>query len=201
MDDITQSLRDSAALKLEVAATQGAVIQMMIDTIWESLQQGGKLLLCGNGGSAADAQHLATECMVRLQADRCALPAMALTTDTSLLTAAGNDWGFETVFARQVEGLGRPGDSLLAISTSGNSGNLVRAVEVAQQQGLRTLALLGKTGGALQHMVEVALVVPSFNTQRIQEVHITIGHILCEVLEHRVLRGVMSAVTQEDTSA
>jgi D-sedoheptulose 7-phosphate isomerase len=201
MDDITQSLRDSAALKLEVAATQGAVIQMMIDTIWESLQQGGKLLLCGNGGSAADAQHLATECMVRLQADRCPLPAIALTTDTSLLTAAGNDWGFETVFARQVEGLGRAGDCLLAISTSGHSRNLVRAVDVAQQQGLRTLALLGKAGGALQHMVEVALVVPSFNTQRIQEVHITIGHILCEVLEHRALRGVMSALRQEDATA
>lgn len=138
---------------------------------------------------------------MRLQADRCPLPAIALTTDTSLLTAAGNDWGFETVFARQVEGLGRAGDCLLAISTSGHSRNLVRAVDVAQQQGLRTLALLGKAGGALQHMVEVALVVPSFNTQRIQEVHITIGHILCEVLEHRALHGVMSALRQEDATA
>jgi len=120
MDDIAQELRDSAALKLCVAETQGPIIQAMLECVWESMQQGGKLLLCGNGGSAADAQHLATECMVRLEAERPPLPAIALTTDTSLLTAAGNDQGFETIFARQVAGLGRPGDVLLAISTSGN---------------------------------------------------------------------------------
>jgi len=189
MDDIAQELHESAALKLRVAETQGPIIQAMLECIWESMQQGGKLLLCGNGGSAADAQHLATECMVRLEAERPPLPAIALTTDTSLLTAAGNDQGFETIFARQVAGLGRPGDVLLAISTSGNSLNVVRAVEAAQQRGLHTLGLLGKDGGRLKDMVHIALVVPSSNTQRIQEVHITLGHILCGALERRVLRA------------
>ena len=186
MDDITRELRESATLKVHVAETQGAIIQAMIECIWESMQQGGKLLICGNGGSAADAQHLATECMVRLEAERTPLPAIALTTDTSLLTAAGNDYGFETIFARQVAGLGRPGDVLMAISTSGNSPNVVRAVEEAHRRGLRTLGLLGRDGGRLKDMVHIALVVPSSNTQRIQEVHITIGHILCGTLERRM---------------
>jgi D-sedoheptulose 7-phosphate isomerase len=193
MEDIVQELRDSAALKLHVAETQGPTIQAMLECIWESLQQGGKLLLCGNGGSAADAQHLATECMVRLEVERVPLPAIALTTDTSLLTAAGNDHGFETIFARQVTGLGRPGDVLLAISTSGNSPNVVRAVEAAHQCGLRTLGFLGKDGGRLKDMVQIALVVPSVNTQRIQEVHITVGHILCGALEGRVLSTPLAA--------
>lgn len=187
MEDITQELRESAELKLQVAETQARVIQKMVDCIWESMLQGGKLLLCGNGGSAADAQHLATECMVRLQSDRCPLPAIALTTDTSLLTAAGNDYGFDTIFARQVEGLGCAGDVLLALSTSGNSRNVLLAVEEARRQGMRTLGLLGKGGGALLEMVDIALVVPSSNAQRIQEVHITIGHILCADLERKAL--------------
>jgi D-sedoheptulose 7-phosphate isomerase len=190
VEDITQELRESAALKLQVATTQAGVIQAMLDCIWESLQQGGKLLLCGNGGSAADVQHLAAECMVRLQEDRPPLPAVALTTDTSILTAAGNDDGFETIFARQVAGLGRVGDVLLVLSTSGNSPNVVLAVEEAGRRGLRTLGLLGKGGGVLQHLVEIALVVPSSNTQRIQEVHLTVGHILCGALERRVLTTV-----------
>jgi D-sedoheptulose 7-phosphate isomerase len=193
MDDITRELRESAALKVRVAETQGALIQAMLECIWESMQQGGKLLLCGNGGSAADAQHLATECMVRLETERAPLPAIALTTDTSLLTAAGNDYGFETVFARQVAGLGRPGDVLLVISTSGNSPNVVRAVEEAHRRGMQTLGLLGKDGGQLKHMVHMALVVPSSSTQRIQEVHITIGHILCGALERRISRTSLTA--------
>jgi D-sedoheptulose 7-phosphate isomerase len=188
MDDITRELRESATLKVHVAETQGAIIQAMIERIWESMQQGGKLLLCGNGGSAADAQHLATECMVRLETEHAPLPAIALTTDTSLLTAAGNDYGFETIFARQIAGLGRPGDVLLVISTSGNSPNVVHAVEEAHRHGLHTLGLLGKDGGRLKQMVHMALVVPSPSTQRIQEVHITIGHILCGALERRILR-------------
>src|SRR5262249_22335121 len=187
MDDLTQELRESAALKVHVAETQGDIIQGMVECIWESLQQGGKLLLCGNGGSAADAQHLATECMVRLEAERAPLPAIALTTDTSLLTAAGNDHGFETIFARQVAGLGRPGDVLLAISTSGNSRNVVQAVEETRQRGLHNLGLGWKDGGRLKAIVHIALVVPSSNTQRIQEVHITVGHILCGALERRML--------------
>ena len=200
MDDITQELRESAALKLHVAETQGLIMQAMLECIWESMQQGGKLLLCGNGGSAADAQHLATECMVRLEAERAPLPAIALTTDTSLLTAAGNDHGFETIFARQVAGLGRPGDVLLALSTSGNSPNVVRAVEAAHRRGLQTLGLLGKDGGQLKEMVHIALVVPSSNTQRIQEVHITVGHILCGALERRVLRTPLAAYQEPVTT-
>lgn len=187
MDAIIRALQESAELKQQVATTQAPVIRAMIDMVYGSLQCGGKLLLCGNGGSAADAQHLATECMVRLRAERRPLPAIALTTDTSLLTAAGNDWGFETVFARQVEGLGRAGDVLLALSTSGNSRNVVRAVEAAQRCNVRTIGLLGHAGGALRDLVELAVIVPSTNTQRIQEVHITIGHILCEELERQVL--------------
>jgi D-sedoheptulose 7-phosphate isomerase len=197
VDNITCALLESAALKQQVAATQAGVIHAMIECVWESIQQGGKLLLCGNGGSAADAQHLAAECMVRLQAERRPLPAIALTTDTSLLTAAGNDWGFETIFARQVEGLGRAGDVLLALSTSGNSRNVMRAVEMAHRCGLHTLGLLGMDGGRLGQMVELALVVPSFNTQRVQEVHITVGHILCEELERRAPTGALHPVTHE----
>jgi D-sedoheptulose 7-phosphate isomerase len=195
MDYITRTLLDSAALKQQVAATQADVIHAMVERIWGSLQRGGKLLLCGNGGSAADAQHLAAECMVRLQAERRPLPAIALTTDTSLLTAAGNDWGFETIFARQVEGLGRVGDVLLALSTSGNSVNVMQAVETARRCGLHTLGLLGKDGGKLRQMVEVALVV--LNTQRIQEVHITVGHILCEELERRACTDALRAAAHE----
>lgn len=187
VDDITRILHESAALKQQVAATQVAAIRAMITLVSESLQRGGKLLLCGNGGSAADAQHLATECMVRLQAERRPIPALALTTDTSLLTAAGNDWGFETIFARQVEGLGQAGDVLLALSTSGNSRNVLRAVEVARCRNIRTIGLLGHDGGALRERVDLAVVVPSSNTQRIQEVHITIGHILCETLERQAV--------------
>lgn len=187
MNQIAQELRESANLKIEVAVTYADTIQAMIDAIWMSMQHGGKLLLCGNGGSAADAQHLAAECMVRLQEERCPLPAIALTTDTSVLTAAGNDYGFETIFARQVQGLGRAGDVLLVISTSGNSKNLVLAVQEARRRGMRTLGLLGKDGGALRKIVDIALVVPSSSTQRIQEVHITIGHIICGALERKAV--------------
>lgn len=190
MHDITQGLRDSAALKLQVAETQAGTIQAIIDCVWSSLQQGGKLLLCGNGGSAADAQHIATECMVRLRETRAPLAAIALTTDTSLLTGAANDDGFETVFARQVAGLGCAGDVLLGLSTSGNSANVALAVEAARCQGLKTIGLLGKGGGAIQPLVDMALVVPSFDTQRIQEVHITVGHILCQALERRLLAAI-----------
>lgn len=189
MSDIVRALRDSAALKLQVADTQVAIIQAMIECVWKSMQHGGKLLLCGNGGSAADAQHIATECMVRLQEVRAPLAALALTTDTSLLTAAGNDDGFETIFARQVAGLGRAGDVLMALSTSGSSPNVIRAVEEARRRGLTTIGLLGKGGGHLCSLVDMALVVPSSDTQRIQEVHITVGHILCAALEQRLVAG------------
>jgi D-sedoheptulose 7-phosphate isomerase len=182
MEHIRQELLEGADLRLQVAEYQATIIQLMIDCVWESMERGGKLLLCGNGGSAADAQHLAAECVVRLQMDRGPLPALALTTDSSILTAAGNDYGFDTIFARQVLGLGRAGDVLLAISTSGNSRNLVLAVEEAKRHGLLTLGLLGKDGGSLGRLVDKALVIPSSNIQRIQELHITVGHIICGAL-------------------
>ena len=185
VDEIIQELREGAELRLRVADSCYVVIQAMIDCVWDSIVRGGKLLLCGNGGSAADAQHLAAECIVRLQIDRNPLPALALTTDSSILTAAGNDYGFETVFARQVSGLGRAGDVLLAISTSGNSHNIRVAVEEARRRGMKTLGLLGGDGGSLVNIVDTGLVVPSSSTQRIQEMHITIGHIICAELERR----------------
>ena len=148
-----------------------------------SLRQGGKLLLFGNGGSAADAQHLATELSVRYKKDRDAIAALALTTDTSTLTAAGNDLGFDEIFARQIEALGRPGDVALGISTSGNSPNVLRALERAGEAGLVTAAFTGRDGGELPGRVDHCLIVPSATTARIQEMHILVGQILCGALE------------------
>jgi D-sedoheptulose 7-phosphate isomerase len=149
------------------------------------LRSGGKILLCGNGGSAADCQHIAGELIGRLGPgrDRSPLPAVALTTDTSILTAIGNDYGFEHVFARQVEALGTEHDVVLLISTSGTSSNVVMAAQAARKKGMRTIGFLGGTGGTLVDLVDVPLVVPSDNIARVQEGHITIGHILCELVE------------------
>jgi len=153
--------------------------------ITEIYRNGKKLLLCGNGGSAADCQHIATEFMIRLShnIERPALAAIALTTDSSNLTAGGNDIGFENVFARNVQGLGSTGDALIAISTSGNSPNVIKAVETAKAKGIKTIGFLGGTGGKLKSMVDKPVVIPSGNTQRIQEGHITIAHIICEIVE------------------
>jgi D-sedoheptulose 7-phosphate isomerase len=199
MASIIRALRANAALILRLQ-DQTETIGAMIDCIWEKMEHGGKLLLCGNGGSAADAQHLAAECMVRLQVPRRPLPAIALTADTSLLTAAGNDDGFETVFARQVAGLGRAGDVLLVLSTSGNSPNIVRAVEEARHRGVQTLGLLGKGGGAVRPKLDQALVVPSENTQRIQEAHMLVGHIICEALERRLLAWAAGCATTSEAA-
>ncbi len=155
----------------------------LVEACRSSLESGGKLLLFGNGGSAADAQHLATELAVRYRRDRAALAALALTTDGSLLTAAGNDLGFERIFARQIEALGRAGDVALGISTSGNSPNVVLALRRARERGLRTAAFTAGDGGALPELVEHCLIVPSAVTARIQEMHITLGHLLCHALE------------------
>jgi D-sedoheptulose 7-phosphate isomerase len=154
----------------------------------QSLREGGKLLLFGNGGSAADAQHLATELCVRFQRDRKPLAALALTTDTSTLTAAGNDLGFEQIFARQIEALGRPGDVALGISTSGKSPNVVVALRLARERGLVTAALTGRDGGLLTDCVDHCLIVPSERTSRIQEMHIVLGHLLCGSLEQQLGR-------------
>lgn len=147
------------------------------------LRYGNRIFLCGNGGSAADAQHIAAEMVCRFETSRRALPAIALTTDTSALTAIGNDFGYEHIFARQIEALGRPGDVLIGISTSGNSGNVIAAVKKADEMGLVTIGLLGGEGGQLLELVAHALVVPAKVTARVQECHILIGHIWCGMID------------------
>lgn len=154
-----------------------------VELLTETFQTGGKLLVMGNGGSAADAQHLAAEIVGRFKMERRALPAIAFTTDTSILTAVGNDYGFDAIFTRQVEALAAPGDLVVGISTSGASRNVKAALELARHQGCRTIGLLGRDGGAIAGIVDLALIVPSVDTPRIQEGHITIIHIICDLLE------------------
>jgi D-sedoheptulose 7-phosphate isomerase len=183
LDHVVSGLRESAALKIRLAEEATPTIVRAAAMITESLSAGGKVLLFGNGGSAADAQHLAAEFVGRFAMERKALPAIALTTDTSILTAVGNDYGYEHVFVRQVQALGRAGDVAIGISTSGKSPNVVEAIRVGGTMGLRTFALSGNDGGPLASAAEMAIVVPSRITARIQECHITLGHVLCELVE------------------
>ncbi len=155
----------------------------LVEAVEKSWRRGGKLLICGNGGSAADSQHIAAELVGRFQRERSALPALALTTDTSILTSVANDFGFEEVFARQIEGLGRNVDVLLVISTSGNSPNCVRAVAAARHLGMSVYGFLGADGGQLRDLVDAALIAPCAATPEVQEIHITCGHLLCRLLE------------------
>jgi len=182
---ISDSLTDSSETKIRILNECSDDIANAVSMIAEAYRNNKKVLLCGNGGSAADCQHIAAELMIRLShhIQRPALPAIALTTDTSNLTAGGNDIGFENVFARLVEGLGSEGDILLAISTSGNSGNIVKAVEIAKLKNMKVIGFLGGTGGKLKTMTHLPIVIPSNNVQRIQEGHITIAHIICELVE------------------
>ena len=182
---IADSLNESSDTKLKMLKECSQDILLAVKIISDAYRKGKKVLLCGNGGSAADCQHIATELMIRLShhINRPALPAIALTTDTSNLTAGGNDIGFENVFARSIEGLGNEGDVLIAISTSGNSLNIVKAVEKAEQKKMRVIGFLGGTGGKLKSTVHLPIVIPSPNTQRIQEGHITTAHIICELVE------------------
>ncbi|MBM4158899.1 MAG: SIS domain-containing protein [Ignavibacteria bacterium] len=185
---IADSLKQSSDIKLKVLEKCQTDISKAADIITERIKEGKKLIFCGNGGSAADCQHLATEFMVRLSHDirRPAIGAIAITTDSSNLTAGGNDIGFKNIFARSLEGIGNEGDILIAISTSGNSENLIRAVKKAGKKKMFTIGLLGKTGGKLKSLVDLSVCVPSENIQRIQESHITIGHILCEITEREI---------------
>jgi len=185
---ISAHFRDSAALKVGTDDQCTDAILTAARAIARSLRAGGKLMVCGNGGSAADAQHLAGEFINTLtkQSRRPPMAALALTTDTSCLTAVGNDVGFEHVFARQILALGRSGDTLLVISTSGQSENVVRAVKSAAELQIGTVGLLGRNGGQVSSLVDVAITVPSDDVQLIQEAHLTIEHILCDLVERIV---------------
>ena len=186
---IETHLLQSAEIKRQTAASCAGSIARAAEVIAAVFLSRGKLLLCGNGGSAADCQHMAAEFVSRFSKDldRRALPAIALTTDTSFLTGFGNDFGFEGIFGRQVEALGSPGDVLIAISTSGNSPNVIRAVEAARKGSMITIALTGN-GGRLSVIAEVPITVPSTDTQYIQEAHLAVEHILCELVEFILFR-------------
>ena len=184
---VQAELEDASLVTSSVGATAADLLAAGARMWADTLRKGGKLLFCGNGGSAADCQHAATELVVRLKKNRRALAALSLTTDTSLLTAAANDFGFEHVFERQVEALGKPGDLLVALSTSGSSANVMAAARQARRQKLRVMALVGSGSPPLSKLAHHVLGVPSPDTQRIQEVHILYLHILCRQAEHLVL--------------
>lgn len=182
----------TAAIEDNIFTKQNLFQQKTIDLIEEiglklskTIENGGKILFCGNGGSAADSQHLAAELVVRLRSyfQRPAIPAIALTVDTSILTAGGNDFGFDFVFSRQIEALGTSKDALVAISTSGNSQNVIKAIEEAQKKDMLIIGFLGGNGGKIKEMCHHSFIAPSNNTARIQETHILVGHILCEIIE------------------
>jgi D-sedoheptulose 7-phosphate isomerase len=185
---ITDSLNESAETKQKILQHCKDDILRAVDILTNTFKNNNKLLLCGNGGSAADCQHIATELVIRLShhINRPALPAIALTTDSSNLTAGGNDIGFDNIFARSVEGLGNKGDVLLAISTSGNSENIIRAVKKAKEKRMKIISLLGGSGGKLKDIVDLPVIIPSSNVQRIQEGHITVAHIICELVEEEL---------------
>jgi D-sedoheptulose 7-phosphate isomerase len=185
-DEIRRQLAESARVKQAFSDALVARIAEFAQRSAAAIRHGGKLVFFGNGGSAADAQHLAAELVVRLRTERPGLPALALTTNTSVLTAAGNDYGFERVFSRQMESLVGPHDVVVALSTSGTSPNIVKAIETARARGSFLVALTGETGGALAGKVDILLDIPSRDPQRIQEAHITIGHIVCSLIEHLV---------------
>ena len=181
LEEHTQVVKKMVALESEIVSAGKLCAN--------ALAQGQSIYLCGNGGSAADAQHIAAELIGRFVSDRRSLPAIALTTDTSVLTAIGNDYGYDEVFSRQVEGLCRKGDVLIAISTSGNSTNVLRAVDAAHVVGSSVIGLLGKSGGVLKRRCDVPLIVPSDVTARIQEMHIVIGHLICALVEKHLDLG------------
>ena len=180
---ILRRFTESARVKIDFAERSAEAILASAELVAEAFRSGHKLLLFGNGGSASDAQHIAAEFVNRFQIDRPALPAIALTTDTSALTSIGNDRDFREVFARQVQALGREGDVAIAISTSGNSPNVLRAVEAAREIPLQVIGFTGRDGGRLARLCNIALAVPSDCVSHIQESHITAGHVICELVD------------------
>jgi len=183
---LQQELSEHRAVFEATALMLGGPFVETLDILERGVRSGGKLLLFGNGGSAADAQHIAAELIVRYKTDRAAISAIALTTDSSTLTACGNDMGFDALFERQIEALGRQGDVAVAISTSGNSANVLRGLHQARSMGLKTVGLSGGTGGKMRSLCDALIIVPSTVTARIQELHGMIGHVLCKALERRL---------------
>ncbi len=192
MSDLLRRLEAMTEQHLEAVARLRSLLPEVAaaaERLARCLGQGGRVFSCGNGGSAADAQHLAAELVGRFGVDRRALPAMSLSTDTSALTAIANDYGYDQVFARQLEALARPGDTLVVISTSGRSANVVEAVRVVKERGVATLGLLGRDGGTPAPLVDVAVIAACDETARIQECHILIGHLLCAAIEAQITGG------------
>lgn len=185
-DRIREALGDLSALAQKVAAEQAGAVADLAARYEAVLRGGGTLFFAGNGGSAADAQHIAAEYVVRYQTTRPGLSALALTTDSSVLTACANDLGFDEVFARQVESLVRPGDLVVLHSTSGESPNVIRAAQSAKARGVPVVAFLGKSGGQLKALADVALVIPADETARIQELHLALEHVICDLVEERM---------------
>ncbi|NQT05977.1 MAG: D-sedoheptulose 7-phosphate isomerase [Candidatus Omnitrophica bacterium] len=179
-------LKESIGVKEEFLKHGPAKLADITKVIAGSLKSGGKLILFGNGGSAADSQHIAAELVGRFKKDRPPISAIALSTNTSTITALGNDYGYETSFSRQLEALARKGDVAMGISTSGNSPNVIEAIKTAEKLGLKTIAMTGRDGGKLAGLADITLKVPSDNTPRIQELHITAGHIICELIEGQI---------------
>lgn len=180
---VVRQLQEHVALFQVIETELSGTIALLAQRLIETLKIGNKLLIMGNGGSAADAQHFAGEIVSRFRMERPGLPAIALSTDTSIITAIGNDYGFECIFSRQVEALAAPGDAVIGISTSGNSPNVLKALETARQAGCSTIGLLGKDGGSIKACCDIPLVIPSQDTPRVQEGHITVIHILCDLIE------------------
>jgi D-sedoheptulose 7-phosphate isomerase len=183
---ILSTIEESIAVKRELAENLVPDIERFARFFVDTLRNGNKLLVCGNGGSAADSQHIACELVNRFLVERRPLPAIALSTDTSILTSIANDYSYDQVFKKQVEALGLPGDLLLAISTSGKAANVNEAVKAAREKGLKTIALTGKGGGDLAPLVDMALIIPGKDTPRIQESHLTVIHIFCDIIEREL---------------
>lgn len=185
-DKIMAGLKESIRVKEDILKNQVEVMEGIVEIIIKALKGGGKVLLFGNGGSAADAQHLAAELVGRFKRERKGLPALALSTNTSILTSVGNDYSFAQVFARQIEALGKQEDVAIGISTSGQAGNVIKGILAARARGIFTIGLTGGGGGKLGKLVDLALIVPSSDTPRIQEAHITIGHLVCQLVEEKL---------------
>ncbi|MEI8355854.1 MAG: D-sedoheptulose 7-phosphate isomerase [Deltaproteobacteria bacterium] len=183
LDEIHSQLKQHHEVIQAIECTLVPRICEVAEVLVDALRGGNKLLLMGNGGSAADAQHFAAEIVGRFRMERRGLPAISLSTDTSILTAIGNDYGFEVIFSRQVEALAEEGDVVIGLSTSGSSENVFTALSLAHEMGCRTIALLGRDGGSIKNIVDIDLTVPSQDTPRIQEGHITIIHVLCDLIE------------------